>query len=208
MIDPQQLNFGQVPVGESEEQQIMIINLGNAPMSGEIQTSSPFWVAPYPSGERTRNVTYSVQPSETAVFSVTFIPLQEGNFIADLIVTSNDLFHQANTLPAHGWTETIDNEDNTIAFEDMLFGNSPNPFNPETTIRFSVKNNNTPVTLDIYNIRGQRVTQLANDVYCRGNHKIIWNGKNNNNKSSASGVYFYRMRIGRQKFIRKMLLLQ
>ncbi|MDD4155467.1 MAG: M14 family zinc carboxypeptidase [Candidatus Cloacimonetes bacterium] len=83
----------------------------------------------------------------------------------------------------------------------------PNPFNPETTIDFTL-NNETDISLNIYNVKGQLVNALVNERFKTGKYKIIWDGKNNDNKSLASGIYFYRLHTPKQILSGKLLLLK
>ncbi len=100
------------------------------------------------------------------------------------------------------------NDDNNAANScTKLYANYPNPFNPETTIQFSLKEN-ASVNLDIYNIKGQKVKSLINDKMNKGMHKIIWNGKNNENNKCASGIYFYKLKTKDYSKISKMLMLK
>ncbi len=90
---------------------------------------------------------------------------------------------------------------------DRLLGNYPNPFNPETNIRFSLAQERR-VTIDIYNIKGQRVKRLLDDVLSSGAHKITWQGKDRYDQPVSSGVYFIRMRTDGIDQVRKALLLK
>jgi len=90
---------------------------------------------------------------------------------------------------------------------NRLFQNFPNPFNPLTTIQYSVANENR-VKIVIYNIRGERVRELVNEVRLPGRYKAIWDGKNGGGRTVASGVYFYQLRIGQFHSVKKMLLLK
>jgi len=85
--------------------------------------------------------------------------------------------------------------------------NYPNPFNPETSIKFSVKED-AWVTLRIYNVLGQVVTTLVNEQKPAGEYVISWNGKNRDNVDVASGVYFYRIQAGDYESVRRMTLLR
>lgn len=85
--------------------------------------------------------------------------------------------------------------------------NYPNPFNPETTIQFNIPKPGK-VTVDIYNVRGQLVKNLLNDNLNQGVHEIVWNGTNNANKNSSSGVYFYKIRSGNITDMKKILLIK
>jgi len=100
-----------------------------------------------------------------------------------------------------------DNETNEVAFASQLIGNYPNPFNPETRIAFSTKDNG-PVSIDIYNIKGQKVRSLLNENREAGTHNVTWNGKDDNGKNVASGVFFYRMKSGKYSSTKKMILMK
>ena len=78
----------------------------------------------------------------------------------------------------------------------------PNPFNSQTIINF-VSENQSHVTIDIFDILGKRIDVLLNEVRPAGEHKIIWNGN-----GISSGVYFYRIRIDNHTETKKMVLLK
>ncbi|MFO7895510.1 MAG: FlgD immunoglobulin-like domain containing protein [Candidatus Cloacimonadales bacterium] len=84
----------------------------------------------------------------------------------------------------------------------------PNPFNPETTISFSVANEQTNTTLNIYNLKGQKIKTLLHEKLPIGAHNIVWNGLDSNNKKVASGVYLYKLTNGSSQKSAKMLLLK
>lgn len=88
-----------------------------------------------------------------------------------------------------------------------LFGNYPNPFNPETTISFDLAEQ-CPVTIEVFNIKGQKVRTLVRDSYAPGHHSVVWNGTDSNGKPVSSGVYFYRMITPTNTLIHKMLLMK
>lgn len=84
----------------------------------------------------------------------------------------------------------------------------PNPFNPNTTISFYLPKA-ASVKLNIYNLIGQKVASLANDVYEVGNHRIVWNGKDSEGRNVSSGVYFYKLEVDNQtKDVNKCLLIK
>ncbi len=92
-------------------------------------------------------------------------------------------------------------------FEFVPLANYPNPFNPETTINFSI-HKPEEVELKIYNIKGQLVKTLIDEKIEPGVHKVIWKGRNNNNKQVASGVYFIKLKASTNTDIRKTILLK
>ncbi len=103
---------------------------------------------------------------------------------------------------------SVSNDDNTAPVARTgLIGNYPNPFNPSTTIAFSMKES-APVRIDVYNMKGQLVKTLVDEIRPAGNHTVFWNGMDNNNRSISSGVYFYKMTTGKFTSTRKMILLK
>lgn len=78
-----------------------------------------------------------------------------------------------------------------VPLTTTLRGNHPNPFNPETTITFSLSQRQA-VRLDIYDVRGRKVRTLVDGVREYGMHEIVWNGKNDRGLSLGSGVYLIR----------------
>ncbi|HUU28682.1 MAG TPA: choice-of-anchor D domain-containing protein [archaeon] len=87
--------------------------------------------------------------------------------------------------------------------------NYPNPFNPTTTISYSIpENSEMPVTLNVYNIRGQLVRTLVNEVKSAGFYQVQWNGEDNRGRKITSGIYIYRIQAGDFVQTRKMVLLK
>lgn len=96
----------------------------------------------------------------------------------------------------------------TISEQTIDMTNHPNPFNPSTTISYSLANNIQNPKIEIYNVKGQKVRNfnLENTI---GENSILWNGKDSSNKSVSSGVYFYQlMNDGKIVQSRKMLMLK
>lgn len=89
----------------------------------------------------------------------------------------------------------------------LVSQNYPNPFNPSTTISYAIPKDGK-VNLAIYNVKGQMVKCLVNRIQAIGNHKIVWDGKNNFGQSCASSVYYYRLNTDDKCVTKKMLLLK
>ena len=104
--------------------------------------------------------------------------------------------------------EEASTDDNTMVVNNKLIGNYPNPFNPTTTISFSTSLSLKFVTLEIFNIKGQKIKTLVNDELDKGLHQVIWNGKNDAKKPVASGIYFYKLQIGKYSSVKKMVLMK
>jgi len=90
-----------------------------------------------------------------------------------------------------------------------LGANVPNPFNPSTTISYSVGGEAPlPVRLNVFNVRGQIVATLVDRVVAPGQYTVNWNGHGRGGEQLSSGVYFYRITAGDFSFTRKMVLLK
>jgi hypothetical protein len=99
-------------------------------------------------------------------------------------------------------------KDNNSILEtnNIVTTNFPNPFNPETTIEF-----NNPVqglvNINIYNLKGQLVKNLLEDNLKQGVHKVIWQGRDSDDKQVASGVYFYKISSENNQSVTKKIIL-
>ncbi len=102
----------------------------------------------------------------------------------------------------------LDSEDIVIYNHNLTFNrNYPNPFNPETCIEFSL-NNNENVEVSVYNLKGQKVKTLSHCVLDKGVNRLNWNGKDDNGKSVATGLYFCRIKTKSKQIIHKMTLIK
>ncbi|MEN6444774.1 MAG: carboxypeptidase regulatory-like domain-containing protein [Candidatus Cloacimonas sp.] len=116
-------------------------------------------------------------------------------------------------LPNQNTTENfvlspVANEDEYLpATVTELQGNFPNPFNPETTITYSIKDR-CQVRLEVYNLKGQLVRTLVKAEKPNGNYKVVFNAKDDKGSPLASGIYFYRLQAGKYVSTHKMLLME
>ena len=83
----------------------------------------------------------------------------------------------------------------------------PNPFNPSTTISFILPQE-TQCNLSIYNVRGQKIKTIVNEIKAAGNYKVVWDGKDSNGTPVASGMYLYRLSTPKYANTNKMMLLK
>jgi hypothetical protein len=123
-----------------------------------------------------------------------------------------DGYHASISIDGNSWNELVSgNElwtstDEIVTFIPELI-NYPNPFNPDTNIRFNIASE-TDVELSIYNIKGQKVRTLYKQKLESGNYEYTWKGRDNSNKVVASGIYFIQLKTNNSKRTRKMLLLK
>jgi hypothetical protein len=188
--------------------------------------SLSFWARSYVADYGLERFKVGVSTTGTATTDFTFItgtnyleaPVEWTEYVLDLNSYANqDIYIAFNCVSTDAFIFLLDavavdspnaNEDNpTVPVVTELKGNYPNPFNPVTTINYSVKNDG-PVSIDIYNIRGQKVRSLVDDVQKAGNHTIVWNGSDNTGKVVSSGVYFYKMNAGNYSQTKKMMLMK
>ena len=105
-------------------------------------------------------------------------------------------------------TPVVSEDDGTnLSYVTELQGNYPNPFNPETMIRFKIADEGN-VNIEIFNIRGQKVRTLVDGFMERGEHAVVWNGRDENGRGVSSGVYFYMMKSESFFDMRRMVLLK
>ena len=96
--------------------------------------------------------------------------------------------------------EQIDNETLQVYY-------SPNPFYSSTVISFNLKKEKD-ITLEIYNIKGQRIKTLYKGNSTAGEHNVTWNGTDENNKKVSTGIYFYKLITPEKILSKKMLLMR
>jgi hypothetical protein len=94
-----------------------------------------------------------------------------------------------------------------IPKEYYILSSYPNPFNSSTIIKYSLWTT-SHISLEIYNIRGERVRQLVNLTQNPGLHKVTWDGKDEKGRKVASGIYFTRLVAGRNSQTIKLTLMR
>lgn len=127
----------------------------------------------------------------------------------------NDIDGTRNDMGAYGGPtpyelELTDSDDNTV---NVVAVNSisvyPNPFNPTANIALLINENDLqqPVSVEIFNIKGQLVKTIVNNEIVQTTN-FVWNGKDNNNNSTSSGMYFVKMKTATSEVSKKMLLIK
>ena len=102
----------------------------------------------------------------------------------------------------------------SLLSKDIVFYNAaiisstyPNPFNPSTTITYSIPKDGL-VRIGIYNIKGQKVMELCKSEMLRGHHKVLWDGKDANQRNVSSGIYFVKLQASGFSSTRKIMLMK
>ncbi|MCB5261918.1 MAG: carboxypeptidase regulatory-like domain-containing protein [Candidatus Cloacimonetes bacterium] len=121
---------------------------------------------------------------------------------ADITVTPNQ-----NTTVNFVMNPTA-NEDEIVPIAvTALKGNYPNPFNPETTISYELKDS-ANVSLAVYNVKGQLLRSLVNCDQVAGRYQLVFNGRDDKGNPLSSGIYLYRFTAGAYSSTRKMMLME
>ncbi|MCD6181142.1 MAG: choice-of-anchor D domain-containing protein, partial [Candidatus Cloacimonetes bacterium] len=200
LVLTEQLDFGTVYVGLDSTKTIMISNLGNGVLEAEPSTNTDEFSV-YPSS-------FNIEPGENLEIEITFTPTYEGIIRDTLTILSNDPENPEIEIFLTGEGQiqvSIDDEFNNA---ECVMNNFPNPFNPSTTIEFSIQND-SKIELSIYNIKGQKIKLLAQNEFTKGSHSILWNGNDESGKPVTSGIYYYKLNVnGKTEAMNKCLLLK
>jgi hypothetical protein len=125
--------------------------------------------------------------------------LPGGTYLYAVVCVNSD---DVDSVPAfsNSVERPVDAEDDDISIKQtVLHSNYPNPFNPKTNIRFTIKDGETG-EFYMYNTKGQ---EIVSETYDSGMHNIIWNGE-----KFSSGVYFYKLKTSSYEETYKMLMLK
>jgi hypothetical protein len=80
----------------------------------------------------------------------------------------------------------------------------PNPFISKTLIAYHIQNNNSKVTINIYDICGQQVKNWPPDLKTTGNHQFIWDGSDNNHRMLPAGIYIVKLKVDNDSYYKKI----
>ena len=93
------------------------------------------------------------------------------------------------------------------SYQTILLPASPNPFNPQTTLKYSVRET-SQVDLCVFNVRGELVNRLVAERKEPGEYTVVWDGRDRSGAAMASGVYFARFLAGNVAMSQRLVLLQ
>lgn len=102
---------------------------------------------------------------------------------------------------------SVEQQNGQIPATFELKQNYPNPFNPTTQIGYQI-NKSGHVTLSVYNLLGQKVKTLVNELKAPGYYSVVWDGKNDSGYNIPAGVYFYKLEMENNVQVKKMMLLK
>jgi hypothetical protein len=150
-------------------------------------------------------------------------PLQSGSSVSHFDISAspnllmepainNDLSHNSVDLTLAlfrdlGWFLGTATPVPGAASPTVLQQNAPNPFNPSTTIRFTLAEAGD-TELRVFNVRGQHVRHLVAGSLTAGDHSVVWDGRNDGGAPVPSGIYFYKLTSGAFEGLQRMVLLK
>jgi hypothetical protein len=144
--------------------------------------------------ENVEGLSYSMADMEAGIYSFNVAAVYSGDHEGEM-------------------SQTLEVEIESSANNDLvnpvtgLLGNYPNPFNPSTTISYSLKEA-SDVKIVIFNSKGQIVRKLVEAHMDRGNHTAVWNGQDNNGNTVGNGLYLYKMQSPDYQSTKKMILMK
>lgn len=134
-----------------------------------------------------------------------FIAFQHKDFNGHGCAIDSIVVYNINSIGIHNLGSNVPEKCN-------LYQNYPNPFNPSTKIRFSVSNDNSLVTLKIFDVLGNEITELVNGKLNRGIYEADFNINNLKYRLLSSGFYFYKLSVSEKKnilvFTKSMILIK
>jgi hypothetical protein len=193
-------DFNTVIIGEEVVDTLIVYNIGTLILVVDDITNELDVFTATPTN-------FVVDPDEQRAVVITFAPTSEMVYNDTLKIYSNDPIEPIKNVVLTGEGIFEVNAGDELPLVTKVYQNYPNPFNPETTIRFSLSQPGK-VKIVIYNIKGEKVKTLLEQHLEAKNYTMIWNGKDENRKSVASGVYFYKFQTGKHLDTKKMLLIK
>lgn len=193
----------EMPANSTQNEILGISNIGGEVLNYSISTvNSPDWLSYNP---ESGSLNGGQMDEITLFFDSTDLP--GGTYYSGLLV--DDGLGEQHLVPVTLIVTATGNNNDLIPIKTELFGNHPNPFNPVTEIKYGL-NVDSQVSLNIYNVKGQKVKTLVNEVQNAGYHSAVWNGLDDANKQVTSGIYFYEFRVQGTDYtsIKKMILLK
>ncbi len=195
-----QLN-GDIGTNNYQSRLVLINDLSFDSPSGNYTTNP---AVSYPIHDATGSMTF-----RTSFYGVDYIdtPMHVGNFSARGLIAHFQGTAQITPRMLADFNPVSNNDEVQTPAQVALIGNYPNPFNPETTIKFQM-GKAAPATIEIYNQKGQIVKSFDFAQAKAGVNNIVWNGLDNNGSSVSSGVYFFRLKSGSYSSTKKMVLMK
>lgn len=185
-LNPTSLDFDTVLVNQQASQTLYVFNTG----TGMLEVSDIVSTQAYFSANPAQ---FNVAAGDSQAVTVTFAPTTAGYFNGMLKIACNVPGEDTIMVAEEGVgeIEVGIGDEPSLPTEFAVSPNYPNPFNPSTTISYQLPQG-SEVTLEIYNMLGQKVRTLVSGRIAAGSYLAVWDGRNDNGAEVGSGIYFYR----------------
>jgi agmatine/peptidylarginine deiminase len=178
VVNPTSISL-QMEVDETDIVLLVLSNIGGLPLSFTLSEEMEWLSANHQSGIVNGGESFAI------ILTINTTGLIAGDYSGEIIINDD----REETIIPVSLTVTGTGAPLQPSSCTEFLGNYPNPFNPTTTIRFTLANQ-SQVNLSIYNLRGQKVRSLINEQRTAGFHQVIWDGTDDNGLNVSSGVYF------------------
>ena len=197
-VNPTQIDFGEVIVGEDSVAQFTLQNQGGGNLSGSITTPLDFSVCEANKNQPKNSIDYSLTGGESQVYNLTFTPTQEVTYEDSVQITQVPFFNHFLGVTGVG-TTIASVDENDVNFADIKFDVFPNPVTTISTVEFYLPGNDSNEgILEIYNTKGQIVRSVS---ISEGKTDIPLN-------NLTSGLYFYKLNLNEKYCTKKVILLE
>lgn len=201
LMDPvaqEVMQFGEVEVGQASVLPITITNYWETPLSGQFISQGVFHIQD----------SFEIPAFQSMNFDMSFEPEEVSDYHTALIVIMNNATFPNDIINIYGTGIATGAEDDEVPQHATLLGNYPNPFNPNTTISFSLTAEEAAkAELRIFDVKGKEIRTFKN-LTIGENSKMEWNGTDNSGNNCPSGVYFYQLTNVKSSVHKKMVLLK
>jgi endonuclease I len=190
-------HFPETELNETSTIYIPVTNSGDTSLniSSVTFTNSAYQVGDYPT---------SLEIGDWGLITVEFTPTEDVDYLASMQINSNANSYSV-SLVSGGLV--VSNSSDVESLNTLTLSNYPNPFTAKTTLKVhGLKENN--ISIDIYNIRGQRVNTIKTSSVKGGNGSVTWNGRDLNGENLSSGLYFVKIQSAGQSVTKKILMMK
>ncbi len=208
VVTPKQLNVG--PNGGVYSVQVSS-KYGSTPIKFRVDNNTPWILAHMAHGQTPATVKFTVleNPNQLirqgSVRIIAYDPSYVDDTEQSITITQSQAFGPA--PPRSEWLSDGEFGMEKVPKQHVLSQNYPNPFNPLTTIPFALPSASN-VQLDVFNMKGERVTRIVDGQMPAGYHRVNWSAVDDNGEPLPSGIYIYTLRAGDFSATKKFTLLK
>jgi FlgD Ig-like domain/Right handed beta helix region len=155
-----------------------------------------------------QSIPWAINPLDSDGLTMTWQPASAGPLSGTLAIHHDCELYPVNPIliPFSGSANPVSGVNSTPK-SSVLFDNFPNPFNPATTITFTLEKNSRG-SLKIYDLQGRLIRNLISGDLTEGTHSVVWNGMDRAGVQVPSGTYFYRLRTDVEDLKKSMVLIK